>query len=238
MAENKKSVLLYCDIIHTVKELTNEEAGKLFKHYLEYINDLNPNSDRLTELLFEPIKQNLKRDLKKWESKSIKNSVIAKEAWEKRKDANASERIKSDAINADKVTVIVTDKVKDKVIVTDKGNINSDFLLKKETKFDFRKKLIEYGFSDNLVDDWIKVRKTKKATNTETAFKGFIDEIKKRDCDINFVLKKMVEKNWQGFSWSWIDFDKNMQKPSKIEKSLDELKEGKELIKKICDAGN
>ena len=70
MAENKKSVLLYCDIIHTVSELTNEEAGILFKHYLSYINDLNPIApDKLTQIVFEPIKQNLKRDLKKWEAK-------------------------------------------------------------------------------------------------------------------------------------------------------------------------
>lgn len=73
MAEGKKSVLLYCDLIHTVEPLTDEEAGKLFKHYLRYINDQNPCSeDRLITLLFEPIKQNLKRDLKKWESKSVK----------------------------------------------------------------------------------------------------------------------------------------------------------------------
>ena len=70
MAENKKSVLLYCDIIHTVKELTDEEAGVLFKHYLEYINDLNPTpKNKLIQVVFEPIKQNLKRDLKKWELK-------------------------------------------------------------------------------------------------------------------------------------------------------------------------
>lgn len=69
MAENKKSVLLYCDIIHTVEELSDEEAGKLFKHYLRYINDLNPVApDKLTQIVFEPIKQNLKRDLKKWVS--------------------------------------------------------------------------------------------------------------------------------------------------------------------------
>ena len=184
MAENKKSVLLYCDIIHTVKSLSNEEAGKLFKHYLEYINDLNPVSDRLTELLFEPIKQNLKRDLKKWEDKSLKNKEIANIRWQK-KDANACERIKDDAINADKVTVIVTDTVKDKVIV--KENINNNFLLKKETKFDFRKNLIDYGFNENLVDDWIKVRKTKKATKTETAFKGFIEEIEN-----DKLLKKLT----------------------------------------------
>lgn len=117
MAENKKSVLLYCDLIHTVSPLTDEEAGRLFKHYLAYINDLNPEPlDRLTGLLFEPIKQSLKRDLLKWKEKSERNSNIAKAGWEKRKDANACERMEMDAKNAD--SVIVTDK--DTVIVKDK----------------------------------------------------------------------------------------------------------------------
>ena len=114
MAENKKSVLLYCDIIHTVKELSDEEAGKLFKHYLAYINDLNPTPiDKLTQIVFEPIKQNLKRDIEKWNEKSIKNKEIALASWEKRKNANASNRIKSDAKNTDKVK----DKDKDKDII-------------------------------------------------------------------------------------------------------------------------
>ena len=109
MAKNKKSVLLYCDIIHTVEPLTNEEAGKLFKHYLRYINDQNPESpDRLTALLFEPIKQNLKRDLKKWEGKCESNSLNARARWEKQNNANACERMQSDAKHADKDTV--TDK--------------------------------------------------------------------------------------------------------------------------------
>jgi hypothetical protein len=89
MATDKKSALIYCDIIHTVENLEDDEAGRLFKHYLRYINDKNPTSDRLTELLFEPIKQTLKRDLKKWIDKSEKNSTIAKEGWVKRKNANA-----------------------------------------------------------------------------------------------------------------------------------------------------
>ena len=66
MAENKKSFLLYCDLIHTVQKLNDQQAGKLFKHVLEYVNDLNPQTDDiLTEVCFEPIKQNLKRDLRK-----------------------------------------------------------------------------------------------------------------------------------------------------------------------------
>lgn len=69
MAENKKSFLLYCDVIHTVNRLTNEQAGELFKHILSYVNDENPTGESIiTEIAFEPIKQQLKRDLVKYES--------------------------------------------------------------------------------------------------------------------------------------------------------------------------
>jgi hypothetical protein len=85
------------------------------------------------------------------------------------------------------------------------NKIENNILLKKETKFDFKKKLVEYGFKENLVEDWIKVRKTKKATNTETAFNLFIEEIEKRSCDINLILTKIIEKSWSGFKWIWID---------------------------------
>ena len=34
MATNKKSFVLYTDIIETVKQLDNEKAGELFKHIL------------------------------------------------------------------------------------------------------------------------------------------------------------------------------------------------------------
>jgi len=68
MAENKKSFLLYCDLIHTFTELTDAEAGKLIKHVLAYVNDKDPQTeDRLLKIAFEPIKQSLKRDLKKYE---------------------------------------------------------------------------------------------------------------------------------------------------------------------------
>ena len=120
MAKDKKSVLLYCDIIHTVMALEDDEAGRLFKHYLKYINDLNPESDRLTELLFEPIKQNLKRDLKKWEAELQQRSDAGKKGMEKRWGNKDNTVITKDntVINTitnitDNVTVNVNDKVKD-----------------------------------------------------------------------------------------------------------------------------
>lgn len=45
MAENKKSFLMYCDWKETFESLTDEEAGKLIKHFYRYVNDENPVSD-------------------------------------------------------------------------------------------------------------------------------------------------------------------------------------------------
>ena len=75
MAENKKSFVLYSDLIHTVKKLVLKDrqdktnySGELFLHILEYVNDNDPNPiDFIVEMSFEPIKQQFKRDLKKWE---------------------------------------------------------------------------------------------------------------------------------------------------------------------------
>ena len=108
MAKDKKSFLLYVDLIHTIEKLTDEQAGKLFKHVLRYVNDQHPESDQFTEVVFEPIKQTLKRDLEKYEGIRQRNSENAKKRW----DATACERIpKMPALtkNADSDSVSVND---------------------------------------------------------------------------------------------------------------------------------
>jgi len=67
MAQGKKSFVLYCDLIHTIKKMEKEKAGELFLTILEYVNDNNPIiKDSLIDLVFEPIKQQFKRDLIKY----------------------------------------------------------------------------------------------------------------------------------------------------------------------------
>lgn len=76
MAKDKKSFLLYADLINVVEKLPSDKAGELFKHVLRYVNDLNPiTDDILVEIAFEPIKQALKRDLAKYESIVERNRV-------------------------------------------------------------------------------------------------------------------------------------------------------------------
>lgn len=74
MAEGKNKIIVYKDWIGTFESLTDDEAGKLIKHFFRYVNDLNPEApDRITSIAFEPIKQTLKRDLKNYEAICLRN---------------------------------------------------------------------------------------------------------------------------------------------------------------------
>lgn len=126
MAKDKKSFLLYCDVHHTVKKLSDEQAGKLFKHVLSYVNDENPDTDDIIiQIAFEPIKQQLKRDLKRYESVCQRNKTNIEKRWADRKDdtknttgINGIPEIPNDTKNTDNDidtdTDIDTDKKKRK----------------------------------------------------------------------------------------------------------------------------
>lgn len=101
MAENKNKIIVYRDWISTFESLSDEEAGKLIKHLFRYVNDLNPEApDRLTALLFEPIKQTLKRDLKAYQSKCLKNRDNVNVRWNT-ENTNVYERIQPDTNHTD-----------------------------------------------------------------------------------------------------------------------------------------
>ena len=70
--------------------------------------------------------------------------------------------------------------------------------------FNFRKAMLSEGFTPELVDEWLKIRKAKKAVNTERAFKTFIDQVRKTNQDINTVLSIIVQKQWKGFEAEWL----------------------------------
>ena len=75
----------------------------------------------------------------------------------------------------------------------------------KPLPFSFFNSLISLGGEKVLVSDWIKVRKTKRLTNTETALKNFETELMKSKKDINFVLNKCVVNSWGGFKAEWLN---------------------------------
>ena len=119
MAENKKGFVLYADLIHTINKMPSEKAGDLFKHILSYVNDEEPvTDDILIDLVFEPIKQQLKRDLRKYEDKKVQWSEAGKRSAEARKLKKEQRTLTTVKDRSTDSTVIVKDTVtvKDKVI--------------------------------------------------------------------------------------------------------------------------
>jgi len=136
MAENKKSFVLYADLIHTVKKMPNDKAGELLKHILSYVNDENPETDDLIiQLTFEPIKQQLKRDLKRYEEKKKKWSEAGKRSAEVRKKQRTLTNVKKRSTD---LTVNDNDNVNVNVSVND--NVNNI----EDRKSDFKKSLFPF----------------------------------------------------------------------------------------------
>jgi len=111
MAKDKKSFILYADLIETVKELDDKTAGLLFRHILNYVNGNKPTqTNAIVKLAFIPIKQQLKRDLEKWEKQQQQRKAAGKRSAEvrQRNATTVNERSISSTVN---VTGTVTGTV-------------------------------------------------------------------------------------------------------------------------------
>lgn len=166
MAQNKKSFLLYCDIIHTVKKMPKADAGELFVHILEYVNDLNPEtSNMVVDLVFEPIKQQLKRDLTKYEGIKAKNKENVLKRWNK-SNTTVYDRIPTDTKNTVNDTVTDTDNDIDK----EKKIINS--IEDRKLKFSSTLKPFLEKYGKDMLNEfykyWTEPNKSKTKFRQET----------------------------------------------------------------------
>ena len=197
MAEGKKSFVLYADLIHTVNLLTDEQAGNLFKHMLRYVNDESPVSDNpITTISFEPIKQQLKRDLEKWGTTKEGRSKAGKASAKARKEKKEQELTNSTNVKSVQqtstnptvsVNVNVNDNVTDNVINKDKEIIFSDWM-------DYRKEI-------------------KKPIKAKKTLNGLIDKFNKaslKECD--YVVNNSITNQWTGLFWDKY-IDAKVKKP-------------------------
>lgn len=74
----------------------------------------------------------------------------------------------------------------------------------KGKRFDFKQSLIQIGVSPEVAEDWMQVRKTKRAANTETAFNRILHEIQKSGLSANECITIAVSRSWQGFQADWV----------------------------------
>jgi hypothetical protein len=175
MAKDKKSFILYSDAIHTVEKLSDTDAGQLLKHLLRYVNDQNPTTDNpLVEIAFEPIKQQLKRDLVKFEDVKVKRSEAGKAGATKRwqEIANANKGIQTIA------NIAVNDNVNVNVISKD---IYRSFAHLSISNADVEKLLDKYTINeiDEVLDSIENFKGNKKYTSLYLTANKWLSKNKK-----------------------------------------------------------
>jgi Fic family protein len=95
-------------------------------------------------------------------------------------------------------------------IEEDKSSSNN---IKRSSRYDFKKALLEIGVSEQTAKDWMEVRKERKAANTETAFHGVEREILKSGRSAEECIRLAVENSWRGFKAEWL-FNQQQSKPN------------------------
>lgn len=87
--------------------LPDDVAGKLIKHIFAYVNDEYPETDDLIlQLAFEPIKMQLKRDLRDWEEKKDSRSINGKIGNLKRWNPDLYQQVSEHKIDIDEAVKI------------------------------------------------------------------------------------------------------------------------------------
>ena len=77
------------------------------------------------------------------------------------------------------------------------------------------KLLLAEGIDEQIASDFIAIRKAKNAPLTQTALDGIKREANKAKLTLENVLRICIERNWQGFSASWLFESHNQTQSTK-----------------------
>jgi hypothetical protein len=180
-------------------KLTKRKGFNFFRSYYDVYNELETDKDKLAfieallDRQFLGIKPTNLTGMAKFAYISQTNSIDSQVKGYEDKTKTILHPTQGGIVGgADTPCLQVEVKEKEK-----EENINTAL------PFSFYNSLINLGAKKELVSDWIKVRKNKKLTNTQTAFNKFVSQYNKSGYTINEVLEKCVEKSWGGFDSDW-----------------------------------
>lgn len=92
--------------------------------------------------------------------------------------------------------------------IQDRDNKTTNKDIKVSLVFDYRKAVIDLGVPEPLADAFMKVRKTKKAVDSEIAFNGLKNQIEKSGLTPQACIEMCVINSWKGFRADWLEHRK------------------------------
>ena len=193
MTSKRKSFVLHIDSLEILDDLTDDQAGVLFKAIKAYQNDDEFYLENIVKMVFIPFKNQFIRDNDKY-TKTCERRAIAGSKGGKQKVANASNSKQKVANVADSVSKKKSDS---------KNNSKSDSDSKKEV-IDFSLlNLSEYELSE-----MIRIRKKNKGGSlTNRVIKGLakeLDQARVNGFTNDQILTEWETRGWKSFKAEWV----------------------------------
>ena len=216
MATEKKGFVLYADQKELFEHLPNEKAGELIKHIFKYVNDENPiTEDLIIKLAFTSIKQNLKRDLKKWEDKKENKSLSGQEGNLKRWHPDIYKDYKDGKQTLKESQSIAKGRTAIKPIANIAVNVNDNVTVKVKDKVKV-KEIIKDKRKEELFREWLIYRKQiNKEIKAEITIKGLASKFNRESLAvIKFVVENSINNSWTGLFWDKAEHIKSLVDPT------------------------
>lgn len=201
---------------------TKRKGFNFFRSYYDVFNELTNDKDKLAfiEALFDRqflgVKPTGLKGMAKFAWISQVNSIDSQ--------VKGYEDKTKTTLNQKKITPTDGGSTTPTEQVQEKGQVQGEEKgqdVPSALPFSFYNSLLKLGASKNLVSEWLKVRKNKKATNSETAFKSFKKQLETSKQPIDKVLELCVVNSWSGFKADWY---KEVDKPEMTKQQIYEEK--------------
>ena len=173
---SKKSFIIHHDSVGILEKLTDEQAGKLFKAICAYSITGEIDCDSMTDLLVHPFVNQLDRDTKKWNNKSMAGKENGKKGGRPNKAKQSQEKLNKaneSQINLNKpVRVSVTASASGKVSASEGFKDTCSVIDDSEYIFDHWKAVMSKNEGAKFTP------KRKKAVNDRIKDGYSVDDIK------------------------------------------------------------
>ena len=236
----RESFVFYRSFYEGIKELPRDIQGEVLTAIMEYgLNGVTTENQKpITKAMFALIKPQLDANNQRFENGKL-GAEHGKKGGRPRKEKpqenptltpkkpqenpNLTPNVNDNVNVNDNISFLEKKKQKSaSVDFSEEEKNNQPLSDQKETSpqvaaapppFNFRQAMLSAGFAADLTEEWIKIRKAKKAVNSELAFKTFLGHVQRTGRDKNEILALVVQKQWKGFEASWVQSAQQPQNP-------------------------
>ena len=229
----RESFIFYRSFYEGIKELPRDIQGEVLTAIMEYgLNGVTTENQKpITKAMFALIKPQLDANNQRFENgkrggrpkadcnqtetetKPNHNQTETKLKPNHNQTETKPEPNVNDNVNDNDISFFKKKKQKSASVDFEEEKNNPPLSDQKETSpqvaaapppFNFRQAMLSAGFTTDLTEDWLRIRKAKKAVNSERAFKIFLEQVQRTGRDKNEILALVVQKQWKGFEASWV----------------------------------